>query len=299
MELHQLEYVAEVANQKSFTRAADKINVTQSTLSHQIAKLEKELGIKLFERKARTVRLTQGGEEFLTHVHLLLNNLENAKQAVQTYRGLLKGTLKIGVIAALGGLNYANMIADFYKQHPGINFAMVQAGTYELLEKLSKREIEIAFVVRPAANEYNDIEFRHLVYDDYVLALPRNHRLAGRASVDITEVANENFIFHPASDRMFSICLEACSHAGFTPNIVCESNHTPTCLALISAGMGIGFFPREKLENDQFSTVVVQLNQALKKEIVLAVKKDAAFSPVGAKFNRFVAQWASALEHRP
>ena len=97
--------------------------------------------------------------------------------------GCLKGTLKIGVIAALGSLDYANMITDFHKQHPGINFEILQAGTYELLEKLSNREIEVAFVVRPAKNEYNDIEFRQLVYDDYVLALPQNHRLAGRTSI--------------------------------------------------------------------------------------------------------------------
>ncbi|NMC32417.1 MAG: LysR family transcriptional regulator [Veillonellaceae bacterium] len=297
MELHQLQYAMEVAKQKNFTRAADKINVSQSTLSHQIAKLETELGIKLFERKSRTVRLTQGGEDFLGHVNLLLSNLENAKQCIQTYRGLLTGTLKIGMIAALGSLDYANMVADFYTQHPGIKFEFVQAGTYALLDKLSNREIEIAFVVRPEEHEYKDIQFRHLVYDDYVLALPMNHRLAGRTSVDLAEIADERFIFHPASDRMFSICLQACNHAGFQPNIVCESNHTPTCLALISAGMGIGFFPREKLENERFATVVVRLNQAMKKDIVLAVNKEAAFSPVAAEFNRFVTQWAKGLQH--
>ena len=97
---------------------------------------------------------------------------------------------------------------------------------------------------------------------------------------------------------MFSICMEACINAGFKPNIVCESNHTPTCLALISAGMGIGFFPREKLENEKFATVIVPLKQALKKDIVMAVNKDAAFSPVAAKFNRFVVHWVGALENQ-
>jgi LysR family transcriptional activator of glutamate synthase operon len=147
--------------------------------------------------KSRTVRLTQGGEDFLGHVNLLLSNLENAKQCIQTYRGLLTGTLKIGMIAALGSLDYANMVADFYTQHPGIKFEFVQAGTYALLDKLSNREIEIAFVVRPEEHEYKDIQFRHLVYDDYVLALPMNHRLAGRTSVDLAEIADERFIFHP------------------------------------------------------------------------------------------------------
>ena len=140
-----------------------------------------------------------------------------------------------------------------------------------------------------------DIEFCHLAYDDYVLALPPKHRLAGRKSIDLAEVANENFIFHPASDRMFSICMEACVKAGFVPHIVCESSHSPTCISLISAGMGIGFFPREKLENSKFALATVKLKQSLTKNIVLARKKHAVETPACIKFHRFVLDWVAAL----
>lgn len=293
MELHQLQYIAEVAAQKNFTRAADSINVSQSTLSHQIAKLEDELGVKLFERKPRSVSLTQAGEEFLTHVQLSLNNLESAKQSIQDYRGLLKGTLRIGTIASLGEINLALMLAEFYREHSGLTFQIVQAGAYELLEKLYAGEIEIAFVVMPPPNQYEDMEFCLLTQDDYVLALPPDHRLAGRKSLDLSEVADENFIFHPASDRMFSICMEACSKAGFKPRIVCESSHSPTCLALISAGMGIGFFPKEKLDSSSFAIATAPLNQPLKKDIALARRKHPASTPACQKFHRFALDWTA------
>lgn len=295
MELHQLQYVVELAQQKNFTRAADRINVSQSTLSHQIAKLEEELGIKLFERTSRTVSLTQAGEDFVDHAKVLLGNLENAKQSVQSYRGLLKGTLRMGVIASLGRIDYANMLAAFYRQHPGINFEIVQAGTYQLLEKLAAKEIELAFVVMPSEDQYKELKFKFLASDDYVLALPPNHPLAGRDAVDLAEVAAENFIFHPATDRMFSTCMEACQAAGFAPRIVCESSHSPTCLSLISAGMGIGFFPWEKLEKPTFDVAIVRLNQPLKKEIVLAVSRDSAATPAAAKFYGFALQWVKDL----
>lgn len=296
MEIHQLQYVIELAKQRNFTRAADAICVSQSTLSHQIAKLEDELGIKLFDRNSRTVDLTQAGTEFITHVNLLLNNLENAKQSVQAYVGLLKGTLHIGIIASLGRIDYAGMLASFYRNHPGLRFEITQAGTYDLLDKLSKGEIEIAFVALPPSPEYEDIEFKHLAYDEYVLAVPPHHPFAGREVIELAEAAHEQFIFHPASDRMYYTCIEACAQAGFKPNIVCQSSHSPTCLSLINAGMGIGFFPQEKLKGQSFDFAVVKLKQPVQKDIALAVAKGASLAPAAATFYKFVLQWVNTLD---
>lgn len=295
MELHQLQYVVEVANQKNFTRAADKINVSQSTLSQQIGKLEDELGVKLFDRNSRTVGLTQVGEDFINQAKILLDNLEKSKQIVQEYKGLLKGTLRIGAIASLGRIDFANLMTEFCRQYPDVKLEIVQAGTYGLLEKLASKSIDIAFVILPADDQYRDISFRHLAYDEFILALPPSHRLAGKPTIDLTEVAEEKFIFHPATDRMFFLCMEACVSAGFHPNIVCESNHSPTCLSLISAGMGIGFFPLEKIENTKIDLAIARLSEPLKKDIVLAARKEGGLSPVAARFHNFVLQWIDSL----
>lgn len=295
MELHQLQYVVEVANQKNFTRAADKINVSQSTLSQQIGKLEDELGVKLFDRNSRTVGLTQVGEDFINQAKILLDNLEKSKQIVQEYKGLLKGTLRIGAIASLGRIDFANLMTEFCRQYPDVKLEIVQAGTYGLLEKLASKSIDIAFVILPADDQYRDISFRHLAYDEFILALPPSHRLAGKPTIDLAEVAEEKFIFHPATDRMFFLCMEACVSAGFHPNIVCESNHSPTCLSLINAGMGIGFFPLEKIENTKIDLAIARLSEPLKKDIVLAARKEGGLSPVAARFHNFVLQWIDSL----
>lgn len=296
MEIHQLQYVVEVAKQRNFTRAADEICVTQSTLSHQIAKLEDELGIKLFDRNSRTVYPTEAGEEFINHAKTVLANLEIARQSIQTYIELLKGTLRIGVIASLGKIDYANMLAKFHKEHQGLNFEIVQEGTYSLLEKIRARELDVAFVAVAPQEEDEDIAFYHLAYDDYVLAVPPGHLFAGREYIELAEAAKERFIFHPASDRMHYTCMEACAQAGFKPQIVCQSNHSPTCLALISAGMGIGFFPLEKVTGHNFNIAVVKLKQPVQKNIVLAIAKHVSLSPAVVAFNRFVLNWVQALK---
>lgn len=295
MEIHQLQYVVEVAKQGSFTRAADEICVSQSTLSHQIAKLEDELGVKLFTRQARSVSLTQAGEDFIKHVKASLNNLEFAKQSIEAYIGLLKGTLKIGLVASLGSIDFAGIIENFYREHAGINFQITQAGTYSLLEQLHAGILDVAFIVLPETSEYEDISFHQLAYDDYVLVVPAGHPAAKNQSIDLASVAKENFIFHPASDRMHHICMKACETAGFKPNIVCVSNHSPTSLSLISAGMGIGFFPREKVAEKNDRIAILKLKTPIQKNIGLAIAKQASPAPAVKAFHRFVLKWVADL----
>jgi len=299
VEIHQLQYAVEVAKQRSFTRAADEICVSQSTLSHQIGKLEDELGLKLFERRARSVHPTEAGEDFVRHAKTVLATLEIAAQNMQAYQGLLKGTLRIGVIASLARIDYAGMLTKFYQQHPGLMFEIVQTGTYVLLDKLTHGELDMAFLVLPSATEYEEIDFYPLAEDEYVLAVPYGHVFARKKVIDLAEAAGENFIFHPSSDRMYHTCIQACQAAGFKPNIVCQSNHSPTSVSLISAGMGIGFFPWEKIKNRQDQIVMVKLKEPVKKHIALAVAKQASPAPAVKAFANFVTQWVKELPNQP
>ena len=298
MEIHQLQYIVEVDKQRSFTKAADEMFVSQSTLSHQIAKLENELGVKLFDRNSRTVYPTQIGEEFINHAKQILANLEVAKQNIQSHIGLLKGTLRIGVIASLGKIDYAGMLANFHRKHPGLNYEIVQSGTYNLLDKLKAGEIDVSFITLLPLPECDDLQFHYLAYDEYVLAVPPGHPFAGRDYIELAEAADEKFIFHPSSERMYHICMEACAQAGFKPNIVCQGNHSPTCLSLISAGMGIGFFPYEKIEAQKFEIGVVKLKEPVRKDIALVIGKYTSMTPAVTIFCRFVLHWADQLRSK-
>lgn len=243
MEIHQLEYVLEVAKQRHFTRAADEINVVQSSLSQQIAKLEDELGVKLFERTTRCVNLTPAGVEFVQHAKRILADLEKAKESMLLYGGMLRGTLHIGVIASLESIDFVNIVTSFRTLYPGMVVNIIQQGSHKLIEMLRMNIVDIAFLTMPVHMEHQDIEFTHLGTDEFVLVTKKEHPFVKRKYIDLIEAENENFVFHHKDESIYHICLVACNNAGFQPKIVCQSSHSPTSLALINAGIGVGFFP--------------------------------------------------------
>ncbi len=295
MEIHQLQYVVAVAEALNFTRAADKVNVSQSTLSHQIAKLEDELGLKLFERSSRSVQVTQAGADFVRRARLMLADMEAAQQSMDAFRGLLKGTLRIGTIASTGAIDFASLLAHFHQRHPSLNFAVTQTGTYGLLKGLHAGELDIALITRPAENPYDEIEFTHLADDYYVLVVPPTHRFAGQELIDLAEASAERFVFYSAAGSLYYTCMAACTAAGFKPNIVCCSDDAATRFSLISAGMGVGFFPQAEARRPPIHVAPVRLKQTLNKEIVLATSARSRGVPVAAAFYQFALAWASDL----
>lgn len=294
MELHQLQYVLEVAKHKHFTHAADSICVGQSSLSQQVDKLEKELGVKLFERTTRKVNPTPAGEEFIQCARRILAEVESAKQCMDAHSGVLRGILNVGTITTLTNIDFGSIMASFHQLHPGLNLNIVQEGSYKLLELLRQREIEIALFTLPPLDECKDLELVHLAEDEYVLVMSENHRFAARKSIDLLEVANENFVFHTKSQSMYYICLQACRQAGFEPKIVCQSSGSSINFALIAAGMGIGFFPREDVRTTRCKGIVaVKLRKPVKKRIVLAIPDQANHAPPVVAFHHYVTQWFS------
>lgn len=291
MELHQLEYAVEVANENNFTRAALKLNVSQSALSHQNSKLEKELGIKLFIRNARDIALTEIGEDFIGRARNILSNILDTRQCIDEYRGLLKGSIRIGVIAAIKKIGFAEMITEFYKAHPQIKFYIEQNGTNKSIKRLINKKIDMALLTMPEIGSYPMIDFAHLAEDEYVLAVSKSHPLAKDKYVDIANLKNEKFIAHTSNDLMHFTLIKACKEAGFMPNIICESSHPSTSLSLIIAGMGIGLFPKEKLESLSPRVAVINLKKQLKKEIVLAKLKDRGMPPAVKTFEKFTNEW--------
>ncbi len=292
MEIHQLQYILEVAKQRHFTRAAEEICVGQSALSHQIAKLEDELGVKLFERTTRKVYLTPAGEEFISYAQRILSEIETAKQCMASYSGILHGTLHVGTITTLTNFDFGSIVASFHQLHPGLNLDIAQEGSYKLIEMLHACEIEIALLTMPPHGKYENIEFVHLADDEYILLVPAKHRFAGRKSIDLAEAADENFIFHRKDQSMYDICLQACQQAGFEPKIVCNSSGSSISFALVGAGMGIGFFPKANVRSIRYSNITsVKLNKSIKKHIMLALPKRAYHAPPVAAFYEYITKW--------
>lgn len=289
MEIHQLQYVVEVAKYRHFTHAAEEICVAQSSLSQQITKLEAELGIKLFERTTRFVNPTPAGLEFVSYAKKILAEIELSKQCMQAHVGLTKGTLHIGAITTLESIGFVSLITSFHNLFPGLYLDIAQNGSYHLTEMLNTSEIDVALLTPPELDDATDIVYYPLEDDEFVLVTASTSPIATKKVIDLAELANENFIFPSPDQSIYKIYLKACQTAGFTPNIVCQSSHSETSLALVSDGMGIGFFPLGTLlANTSTKVSIIKLAKPIKKHIAMALLNRPHYVPAVAAFRDYV-----------
>lgn len=292
MEISQLRAVLAIAKSHSFSRAAQELYLSQSTLSLQVAKLEKELGVTLFYRTTRTVHLTEAGEEFVKSAGDILRNIRLLSQNMSAYGGLMRGTLTIGAISSLEAIHFSEMLASFYSLYPSLNIDLQEEGSITLIEMLRSHRIAQAFVVVDDPALYPDLHFTYLGRDEYHLAVSRLHRLARRKTVEIADLENENLIMHQGANGINAILDNAFRRAGVEPNVICRSSIPTIGFSLIEAGIGVGFFPAEIFSRMPSSGVAeLSVTPPLYKNIYLATLAENEFSVLDKTFTDFVCEW--------
>lgn len=292
MEISQLRAVLAIAKSHSFSRAAQELYLSQSTLSLQVAKLEKELGVTLFYRTTRTVHLTEAGEEFVKSAGDILRNIRLLSQNMSAYGGLMRGTLTIGAISSLEAIHFSEMLASFYSLYPSLNIDLQEEGSITLIEMLRSHRIAQAFVVVDDPALYPDLHFTYLGRDEYHLAVSRLHRLARRKTVEIADLENENLITHQGANGINAILDNAFQRAGVEPNVICRSSIPTIGFSLIEAGIGVGFFPAEIFSRMPSSGVAeLSVTPPLYKNIYLATLAENEFSVLDKTFTDFACEW--------
>lgn len=246
MEFRQLRSVAEVARHLSFTKAAEALSVAQPALSQAVASLERELGVRLFDRNNRKVALTDAGRAFLARAGRVLTDVEALGEEMSAYAGGHRGRVIVGTYQSFAEYALPKMLGRFHATYPGIEVALREGMADDLLAGLAAGSIDV-FIGHVSETRYaNNPEFNDepLYEDELVLAVAGSHRLAARSSVNMSEVRDEAFVaFRPGSqmtDRLFSLARDA----GFTPRIVFESLDTMTIRSLVAEGLGVALFPR-------------------------------------------------------
>ena len=224
MELHQLEYFLAVEKYGSFSAASQEINVSQSTLSQQIKKLEEELGVQLFIRHPRSITLTPAGRDFLVHVVRIKQEIQHSLETIQKYTNYEKGSLILGAIPYISYLGINQLIANFVKQYPGIDYKIFSNDTDQLLRGMREKKINAAFVNYPFQNE-DDFDFYPIVTDNLVMLVSQMHPLSKEAEVDLKQLANEPFLLIKSSSDFRQDLVAACREAGFEPHIILDGGH--------------------------------------------------------------------------
>lgn len=243
MKFRKLKYFAVLAEELHYGKAADRLSITQPPLTAAIKSLEEELGVRLFARTSRAVRLTSAGEAYLPAVKRVLDALQKADRIAQSAELGATGHLTIGFGAALIYRGILEIIEGFSNQFPGIDIELIEMPQAELLEKLQNRKLDLGFTSTPSVPD--SLGSTPLPSDEFAVCLPLRHPLAHHAEIDLIELAQEEFV---VVDREISpLNYEAMSgifhRAGIHPKLVHRTRGWLTIMAMVSMGAGIALLP--------------------------------------------------------
>lgn len=244
MELRPLRYLQAVAVHGSFTGAARVLNISQSTISEQLANLEDEIGVVLLTRSGRRTELTQAGEAFVRQAQQILSDVDHA---VEVARGIHRGEagrLRIGFFSGGIGINFPNLIQAFRRRHPLVQLSLVEMTSPEQWSALRGGQIDIGFTRRLEPEVRSELRSILLHHDPILAILPRNHR-AAPGPVDLRDLANEKFVLssREISPAVYNKVIELCSEAGFSPRIASISTVWASVVLMVQAGEGVSLLP--------------------------------------------------------
>lgn len=244
MNLKQIRFALAVAEEQSFTRAAQRCHTVQSALSHQIAKLEEELGCELFERTSRRVRLTSAGQAFILPAQRLLAAKQLLVEEVVAANGTISGTLTIGTISTINAIDLTEKLSKFHRHYPAVNIRLYVGMSEELLEDVRQQKTDVAFVgIWPGDIDMLPVSHRQLTDEPLVALVAAQHPLASRQRVNLqtlSEVPLVDFYSGTGARRQTDRAFQA---AGIKRHISFEIDHIEWLENLVQRGLAAGIVP--------------------------------------------------------
>jgi LysR family transcriptional activator of glutamate synthase operon len=221
VELRQLRCVEAVARHRHFTRAAEELHVAQSALSHQIRRLEQELGTPLFERTSRRVRATEAGQAVAARARRVLAEVDGARQEVDELRGVLRGRIWIGPLVPAGDLDVPGLLARFSRAHPGVEVGLREGIAADLLRMLAADELDAAFCLL-AGEIPDDLAVERLSQEEVVAAFAP-HRAPPAPSVSVADLHRHAIVAPRRGSTITSVLDELLAASGQPLRLALES----------------------------------------------------------------------------
>ncbi|HXZ01704.1 MAG TPA: LysR substrate-binding domain-containing protein [Stellaceae bacterium] len=239
--LQQLRFLAALADERHFGRAAEACAVTQSTLSAGIKELEERLGASLVERTRRRVLLTPLGQEIVARGRRLLRDAEDLAEAAKAGQEPLSGPLRLGVIPTIGAYAIPAALPGLTRKFPKLRLYLREEQTASLLAKLEKGQLDLALIALPY--EVGEAETMALAPDPIVVALPKGHKLAAAKRINAASLAGEELLLMEDGHCLRSHALQACRLAGPDRNEVFQGTSLRTLLQMAAGGIGLTLMP--------------------------------------------------------
>ncbi|MCU1421055.1 MAG: hypothetical protein JWN36_706 [Microbacteriaceae bacterium] len=244
METRQLEYFVAVAEELSFTRAADRLFAVQSTVSAGIAALERELSATLFDRSTRRVSLTGEGESLLPQARAAIEAIDRVRSSVGPGGGI-RGRLRVGIFSALNFADLPGLFSEYRARNPLVDLQLVASptGSTGLGDDVRRGRIDVAFMGLPT-EELGDFTVLELARSEFVAVLPAGHPLAGRASVRLADLARDPWVDAPEGFGNRIALERALASAGLSRAVTVQVSDLGDVPRFVAAGLGVAALPR-------------------------------------------------------
>ncbi|WP_093839369.1 LysR family transcriptional regulator [Streptomyces aidingensis] len=243
MDLQQMRYVVAVAETRNFTRAAERCSVVQSSLSHRIAGLERELGVRLFARSSRRVELTSAGAAFVAGARECLAAADRAAADAAAAGGVVRGRLAVGVIVTTAAVDVPEVLQRYRARHPQVRVVLRSGRSDAMAAAIRAGDLDIAFLGLPEGERPAGVETVVLDHDRHVLVVPAGHRLAGASRVTLAEIAGESFVDFVAGTPARAQSDQAFTAAGLVRDVAYEAGVVELMTRLIARRLGVALLP--------------------------------------------------------
>ncbi len=263
LDVRRMRVLREVAVRGSFSAAAETLALTQSAVSQQIAALERETGMTLVHRNARSARLTEAGEALVRHTEVILTRLSEAEAELEAIAGVSGGRLRMASFESAAETLMPLAIAAFHARHPGVELSLIIGEPEDVQPQLKSGELDlvIAFDSR-IRDEVGGIARQHLVSDPMFLVMPTDHPLAHKRHVRIADFADDAWVAGTTNCECNRLITRACAAAGFEPRIEFQTDDYTAMQGFVAAGVGVSLIAELGLTSIRDDIVVRDLGRA-------------------------------------
>ncbi|MEW1954575.1 LysR family transcriptional regulator [Terrabacter sp. NPDC080008] len=246
MDTRHLEYFVAVAEELSFTRAAERLQAVQSTVSSGVAVLEREVGTALFIRSTRHVALTRAGSELLPQARTVLEVVDRMRSAGARATGRVTGSLRVGLLTNLESLGLPAVFGAFHRQHPGVELSMRTSprGSTGLVDDVRRSRVDVAFCGL-ASEELSGLHSRVLRRQPFVALLPPGHPLVGQESLRLADLVGDDFVDMPAGFGNRKILDDWLRDSSLRRRVTLEVPDLSAVPAYVAAGLGVAVVPEQ------------------------------------------------------
>jgi DNA-binding transcriptional LysR family regulator len=288
MDLRQLTYLVAVAEELSFTRAATRCHIVQSGLSHQIARLERELGQPLFERTSRSVRLAPAGAALLPYARRALQEVERGKAEVAALSGVVQGILRLGVIPVNHGeVDLPSVLQAYHRRYPAVDVSVTDTGSVSMVSMVLAGTMDVAFVGLFEEQLPAGLAHRIISVEPLVAIVDEAHPYATRGQVGLRELASGPGFIDCHHDSGLRTQVDAAfDRAGVTRHVTFELGNLYDVARMAALGLGVAIVPTSlarSIPGEHFAVVRLSDTQALQ-PVALVFRSTQALSPAAQSF---------------